>query len=142
MNTKPKRRAVAMAAAFVLTILAGCGGKPDYEVYQREETNTVTIPAGKGVEFKLWVLEGDSFSYTWSATRALPCEFHGEPENYPDSPYSSHKNTTGASDSGQHKAAFTGTHGWYWENQGSASVTVTLKTNGVYDIVGETGQNH
>jgi hypothetical protein len=40
-----------------------------------------------------------------------------------------------ASDEGELVAAFTGNHGWFWRNRGSADVTVVLKTGGVYSDI-------
>ena len=132
----------AWITTIVLVALAGCGGKA-YEPYEREDTNAVTVPANNGVEFKLWMNEGDTVQYTWSASgRTLEYEFHGEPEGAAPGVFTSYKKSAGASDSGSKQAPFTGTHGWYWENKGTSSVTVSLKTSGIYDIVGETGKKH
>ncbi len=33
------------------------------------------------------------------------------------------------------EAAFDGSHGWFWRNRGTADVTITLRTNGVYSDI-------
>lgn len=136
-------QATLCTGTLLLLAVAGCGGEPDYEPYDREDTNTVTIPAAQGIEFKLFVREGDSFQYTWSAGgQSLKFDFHGEREGDKSGAFTSHKSGTAASDSGSLRAPFTGTHGWYWENTGTQAATVTIKTDGTYDVVGETGQKH
>ena len=142
MDRKPRGRPIIVVAALGLAVLAGCAGEPTYEPSQREDTNTVTIPAAQGIEFKLFVREGDTFQYTWSAGRSLKFDFHGELEGDKSGAFTSHKAGTAASDSGSLKAPFTGTHGWYWENTGTQPATVTIKTDGIYDVVGETGKKH
>lgn len=142
MQTKMPENSLFVIATILVSALAGCAGGETFEPYQREDTNTVTIPGGQGIEFKLFVREGDSFQYTWSAGRSLKFDFHGELEGDKSGAFTSHKAGSAASDSGGLKVPFTGTHGWYWENTGAQAATVTIKTEGVYDIVGETGKKH
>lgn len=131
-----------LVASFLVASLAGCAGEPTYEPYDREDTNTVNIPAGQGVEFKLFVREGDSFQFSWTASRSLKFDFHGELEGDKSGAFTSHKTGNAASASGSLKAPFTGTHGWYWENGGTDAATVRITTDGIYDVVGETGKKH
>ena len=39
------------------------------------------------------------------------------------------------SDSGELRAAFAGTHGWFFRNRSNQNVTVTLRTSGDYQGV-------
>jgi len=38
----------------------------------------------------------------------------------------------GAKKAGEIKAAFDGSHGWFWRNRTSSNITITLQTNGEY----------
>jgi hypothetical protein len=102
----------------------------------REDTNTVTVPAGKGIEFKLIVQQGDSFEYEWTSNTVLFYDFHGEREGDTSGAFTSHKAGNAPSDGGTLTAPFTGTHGWYWENERREPVTVTVWTSGVYEVKG------
>jgi hypothetical protein len=104
---------------------------------QRRDVVNITLAAGKGLEYKLFVESGARFNYSWSAGGvALTYDFHGERAGDTSGAFTSHKNGTAATDSGQLVAPFTGTHGWYWKNTSGASVTIRLETQGVYTVVG------
>lgn len=120
----------------LLVVLAGCMDAGDDEVRYREDTTTVTIPAEGSIEYKLFVQEGDAFEYEWSAGVILFFDFHGERDGDTSGDFESHKAGTSGRDEGSLTAPFTGTHGWYWENQGDEDVTVELSTQGVYRVEG------
>lgn len=102
----------------------------------RHETVNVTVPAGQGLEYKLFVNEGANVTYNWTATGELFFDFHGERAGDMSGDFTSHKTGTSRADAGNFTAPFTGTHGWYWENRSDSQVTVTLTTRGLYSVVG------
>jgi len=97
----------------------------------RKDEMSVTLKPGEGAEVKLEMSKGAKVSYEWTAA--------GGPVNHDthaDSPQVKYhgysKGQQLERDSGELTAVFDGKHGWFWRNRGSADVTVTLKTNGVY----------
>jgi hypothetical protein len=92
---------------------------------------SVTLEPGQGKEIKLVMLEGDSVDYRWTvAGGVVNSDTHAD---RPGLDYHGYFRGTGqASDAGVLVAAFDGMHGWFWRNRGTATVTVTLQTRGVY----------
>ena len=97
----------------------------------RTDEMSVTLKPGEGAEVKLEMSKGAKVSYEWTAA--------GGPVNHDthaDSPQVKYhgysKGQQVERDSGELTAVFDGKHGWFWRNRGSADVTVTLKTNGIY----------
>lgn len=103
----------------------------------RTDETTLSIEPGKGLEFKLHMSEGQPLDYAWNAPAQLYFDFHGEPDGAATGVFTSHKKGTDAKDQGNFTAPFTGKQGWYFENRGSAPVTVTLKTSGYYVVLGK-----
>ncbi|MBW3582210.1 MAG: hypothetical protein KY455_03830 [Euryarchaeota archaeon] len=106
------------------------------EVEEKKETVTISVPAGEGLEYKLLMDEGDRIEYAWETVdgEAVFFDFHGEPGPGPD--FTSHASGTTAGDAGTFTAPFTGSHGWYFENQGEKTVTIVLSLEGVYETKG------
>lgn len=97
----------------------------------RNDSMTVTIKPGEGVEIKLDMTKGAKASYEWSTTGGgLNFDLHGD--NTSKAFISYKKGTNAATDSGELIADFDGSHGWFWRNRTNGDVIVTLKTNGEY----------
>lgn len=102
------------------------------ETFRVDEV-TIVVPAQQGLEYKFLVTEGSGMVYSWNATSAMFFEFHGEPDA---TSYLSYKIETASESHGQFTAPFTGTHGWYWRNDGFEPVSITLRSAGYYDVKG------
>ena len=103
----------------------------------REDSATITIPAGKGLEYKFHLKKGDAMRYTWTSTnRELYFDFHGEPDGDTTGYFESYTVSTTNNIRGTFTASFDGAHGWYWQNKGTSPVVVTLETQGNYSIIG------
>ena len=142
MTSRPFTTALLLATL----LAAGCMGEPEAPApatkpaaTYREDTESFAIPAGKSVEYKLFMQEGDSMEFTWSAPRALYFDFHGDREGDASGAFTRHKSGTATLDKGAFTSPFQGRHGWYWENRNGESVTVTLTTKGDYLVVGVVG---
>ncbi len=107
----------------------------------RSDRVFVTVPAGKGVEYKFHVEQGDKLTFTWSTKgESLYFDFHAEPSvlkpgQAPDF-FESFSISTAKKVEGTHTAPFTGQHGWWWKNETDGDIEVKLDTRGVYKIVG------
>jgi hypothetical protein len=83
------------------------------------------------VEYKYHLEKGAVMTYAWKGTGALIHDFHGDPDGSKDSPVSYEKKDA-SHEAGAFTAPFTGIHGWYWENPGSETITVTVTSAGFY----------
>ncbi|MEO6135299.1 MAG: hypothetical protein ABIP35_09110 [Ginsengibacter sp.] len=138
--------------SFPLLKLENIGSKPDvpkpieannpppkkqYEM--REDSISILVPAGEGLEYKVLLLKHGSMKYEWIADSSfLFFDFHGEvkEENrgkavfFESYTISNAKNVTGT-----FLAPFEGKHGWYFKNKGSKDVTVSLRLKGEYILL-------
>lgn len=101
-----------------------------------EDNTEMILEPGKGVEYKYKIEKGDSMLFSWLATGFLVYDLHGEPTGGKAGYFESHETGVSGEGHGTLIAPFTGTHGWYWENQGTTPVTITLSTAGYYTVVG------
>lgn len=93
----------------------------------------VSLAPNEGKEVKLVMAKGARAQFEWSvAGGVVNHDTHGDSTGAPNS-YISYRKATGvAGDSGGLVAAMDGSHGWFWRNRSSESVTVTLRTKGEY----------
>ena len=102
-----------------------------YSLQSREQQ--VTLAPGKGREVKARMKAGGEFDYDWSTDGApVHYELHGEPENATKGEYTSYDIGVSAGMKGKFRAPFAGTQGWYWRNDGTKPVTVTVKAKGTW----------
>ncbi len=107
----------------------------------KEDIVLVTVPAGKGMEYKFNVGQGGKLKYSWSSVDGSPLffDFHGEQKGGKKGYYESYTIGTAKSVKGLFTAPYDGHHGWYWKNKTGAEVQVKLTTQGDYSIVGLIG---
>jgi hypothetical protein len=100
-----------------------------------EESVTFTLGPKEGMEYKYRLDKGQALLYSWTASVPVAYEAHAEPDGAPRGYAQSYeKGTDRAVASGTLTAPFAGIHGWFWENPGSAPITVTLSTAGYYTL--------
>jgi hypothetical protein len=75
---------------------------------------------------------GGTMVYSWHASDNVVWDFHGEPKGSKPDYAESYAEGEGKEGNGAFMAPTTGIHGWFWENQGSNPVTLTLTTAGHY----------
>lgn len=96
------------------------------------EVITLELPARGEMEYKLFLEQGGSLSYSWETDGTkLYFDLHGEPDSGQSS-FKSYKTNEKSQDQGEITVPFTGTHGWYWNNTSREAVTITLTISGDY----------
>lgn len=143
-------RAPFLALLLIAAGVAGCAGAPDGApdatpppvvlAPEREDTKTFTLETRQSIEWKFRMAEGAAMAYSWTATRPVYFDFHGDYDDGTDE-FVSHKESTLASDQDDFTAPFNGRHGWYFANSNPQTITITLHTKGEYEVVGRTGGN-
>jgi predicted lipoprotein with Yx(FWY)xxD motif len=125
-----------------LMVLAKANEKPvvescDGKAALRADSVNITVPARSGLEYKLFMQKGEELDYSWTTDGvALYFDFHGEPQGDTTGYFKSYKERTLTNDRGSKEMPFAGSHGWYWKNDTDSPVTVSLKTKGVYQVIG------
>jgi hypothetical protein len=102
-------------------------------VVNSPETIKVTVPAGRGVEYKFYMQQYQKMTYQWKTDNSsLYFDLHGEPEGDTTGYFESYAIATLVEMEGSFTAPFSGVHGWYWKNTTNEPVTVELVVSGEY----------
>ena len=111
---------------------------PKTQFSLKEDTLSVSIPAGKGLEYKFKMLKYGSVKYEWTTDRGIVyIDFHGEvkqahpPKNVF---YESYTLAYSNNMAGTFTAPFEGKHGWYFRNESDQDIVVTLRLKGQYEL--------
>lgn len=113
---------------------------PDTNANAVKQSNEVQVivPAKRGVEYKFKMKQYAKLTYDWKSDgTALYFDFHGEPEGDATGYFESYAIATATESHGATTLPFNGVHGWYWKNTTDRDVVVTLKTSGVYEVIGK-----
>ncbi len=128
-----------------LTAIAEASEKPatltidrgEQEKALRSDSVEVVIPAGKGLEYKLYMDKYAHVEYEWTTDGTeLYFDFHGEPEGDTTGYFESFAITTANNMKGSLTTPFKGVHGWYWKNKSEKAIVVSLTMKGFYTIKG------
>jgi hypothetical protein len=139
MRTIIKSTIVAIGVASVVstTIIPAAEEGAEKGIAARKDEATVVVPAGGGIEYKFRMNQYAKLVYEWKTDGApLYYDFHGEPKGDSTGYFESYAIATNAGVKGSVTVPFDGVHGWYWKNTADQDVTVTLKTEGMYEVIG------
>ncbi len=103
----------------------------------RTQTIEFTLHQHEGFEYKYRVEKGRGFVYSWTATGRVKSEFHGEHDGAPSGTAVTYDKQEGDRASGTFTAPAGGIHGWFWENQEDAEITLKLTSAGFYEWADE-----
>lgn len=96
----------------------------------RRDNLSVMLPPGKGAEVKALLKSGDGMVFHWKATGDVALDMHGERTGIKNAWTSYAVESVQREASGTFVAPFDGSHGWYWQNRGTAPVTVDIQMSG------------
>lgn len=109
---------------------------PDTQYSERTDEVTVSVPAGKGIEYKINVLKYGKVKYEWlTNSGVLYFDFHGEVKQKikPEQVYfESYTIAYSNNMVGTFLAPFEGKHGWYFRNSSDKDINVNLRLKGQY----------
>lgn len=97
----------------------------------------------EGIELKYVIAQEQPVHFFWSATGPLDYDMHAHPFKGGTDLTESYSIAKADRLGGRYVAAFTGIHGWYWQNRSGASVRLTLDASGamtgskLFDPAGE-----
>jgi hypothetical protein len=97
----------------------------------------------EAIEFKYTLEQGKPMTFKWSATAPLRYDMHAHPFQGGTALTESYGVGTAPGMEGRYVAAFTGIHGWYWQNRTMDRVKLNLDASGaitestVFDSAGE-----
>jgi hypothetical protein len=101
------------------------------------------LGAYESIEFKYTIPEGERMSFSWQAGQPLHYDMHAHPFEGGVDLTESYGVGDAAVMHGRYVAAFTGIHGWYWQNRSLKPVQLILEASGgfststIFDAAGE-----
>lgn len=99
----------------------------------RSDRTVITLAPDQGAEIKLVMKAGAVARYSWSSNGGkVNFDVHAD---RPGTPYHGYGKGSSPREEGELKAAFDGSHGWFWRNRTGAPVTITLTTEGAYSEI-------
>lgn len=100
---------------------------------ERSDRTVLTLAPDQGAEIKLVMKAGAVARYSWSSNGGkVNFDVHAD---RPGTPYHGYGKGSSPREEGELKAAFDGSHGWFWRNRTGAPVTITLTTEGAYSAI-------
>jgi hypothetical protein len=90
----------------------------------------VTLAPYEGIELKYTLDQGTGMDFEWEATDVVEYDLHSHPFEGGPEMTESYAVDKGQQMQGRYVAAFTGLHGWYWQNRSMNDVTVTVRAAG------------
>ena len=129
----------------------GLGGKLGLTVFNEEpasrspgkastgeqESVIVTVPAGRGIEYKLTMAQFEKVTYEWTTSSGdVYVDLHGEPKGDTTGYFESYTIATSETMKGSFTAPFEGSHGWYWKNKSDQDIQIQLIFSGEFVIEG------
>ena len=125
-----------------LTILSDTTKQESYSVpsdtiQQEPQVIEVTVPAGKGIEYKFYMQKFEKMAYEWLTDgESIYFDLHGEPQGDTTGYFESYTIATSNEMQGSFTAPFEGSHGWYWKNNGNDPIAIQLIVEGQYQVIG------
>ena len=115
--------------------LTGLSGSPPQDLHRTDadlvqDVREFELAPFESVELKYDLAAGDGLVYAWSATGEVVFDLHAEPEGAEPGVAEGFAQGRGTTDAGTYVARFAGIHGWFWENRGTTTVTVSLHAAG------------
>lgn len=102
-----------------------------------QETVIVTVPAGRGIEYKLAMAQFEKVTYEWSTSSDdVYVDLHGEPKGDTTGYFESYTIATSDTMKGSFTAPFEGSHGWYWKNKSDNDIQIQLIFSGEFVVEG------
>ncbi len=94
---------------------------------------TFDLAPSEGIEIKLVMEAGAKADFNWQVTGGMVnYDLHGDGTG---NQISYEKGRGADAQSGVLTAEFTGNHGWFWRNRGTAPVSITLQVAGDYSAI-------
>lgn len=108
------------------------GITPSSSSYRVDE-RTFELAPGEAVEYKFRLSAGATMLYSWTANYWVRSEMHSERDGAPEGTaefFEIEESTVQRH--GTYTAPFDGIHGWYWLNENTQPVTLTLHAAGFF----------
>lgn len=111
---------------------------PETQLSERQDSVQVIVPAGKGLEYKIYLLKHGKMKYEWATDNGvLYFDFHGEVKQAKEAKAVYFESYTIANSNnmvGTFLSPYEGKHGWFFRNNSDKDIIVTLRLKGQYRL--------
>lgn len=111
---------------------------PMQQLAHRDDSVQVTVPAGKGIEYKINMLKHGKMKYEWATDKGIVYfDFHGEVKQAKEAKAVYFESYTIAYSNnmvGTFLSPYEGKHGWFFRNNSDKDIVVTLRLQGEYTL--------
>lgn len=111
---------------------------PEAQYTEREDSVQIHLPAGKGKEYKVRILKYGKLMYDWHTDKGFVySDLHGDVKEEKPSKETYYESYTVANShtlTGTLLAAYEGVHGWWFKNNTSEPITLTVHMKGEYEL--------
>lgn len=118
--------------------IEGKNSAPIKQYERRKDSIHITVPRGKGIEYKIEVLKYGQLKYAWKTDQGiLFLDLHGDVKSADTKSayYESYSVANSNNMAGSFLAPFEGRHGWYFKNRSDVDIEVTLILTGEYQLI-------
>lgn len=91
---------------------------------------TYDVPPYGEIELKYKLDKGAAITFSWEADGPLNYDMHAHPFDGGEELTESYVISKDGQQMGRYVAAFSGIHGWHWQNRGLKTVRITLQASG------------
>lgn len=106
---------------------------PEPEKVIMQDKISVTLKPNQGAEVKTKMRKGETLKYKWSTNGGRAnFDVHADSKKL-NINYHNYEKGSQQTKEGSITAAFDGSHGWFWRNRTSKTLTVSLQVSGEYD---------
>ena len=90
----------------------------------------ITLGPYEAIELKYTLDQGGAIQFAWQGSGTLYYDMHSHPFEGGDALTETYSLGNAARMQGRYVAAFSGLHGWYWQNRSMSDVTLTVEASG------------
>ncbi len=118
--------------------IEGNNPAPSKQYEGRKDSIKITVPSGKGLEYKIAVLKYGQVKYAWKTnSETLFVDMHGDVKSADTKSgyFESYTVANSNNMAGSFIAPYEGKHGWYFKNKSNADIEVTINLTGEYQLI-------
>lgn len=118
--------------------IEGKNPAPTKQYESRKDSVSITIPKGKGLEYKIAVLKYGQVKYAWKTNKGtLFVDMHGDVKSADTKSgyFESYTVANSNNMAGSFIAPYEGKHGWYFKNKSNSDIEVTINLTGEYQLI-------
>jgi hypothetical protein len=111
---------------------------PVKQYENRKDSIKITVPAGKGLEYKIAVLKYGQVKYAWKTNNGiLFVDLHGDVKSADTKSgyFESYTVANSNNMAGSFIAPYEGKHGWYFKNKTNQDIEVNINLTGQYQLI-------